>query len=101
MVGRRTRCVTVDYANDFHVDVVPYLERHGEKFITNRADDGFELTNPEGFNAWLDEKNRTTGGRLVKVIRLQPPLASRRIRELPGLDKVLQQEGVRRLLRNR
>jgi hypothetical protein len=70
MVSRRTRCVTVDYGNDFHVDVVPYLERHGEKFITNRKDDEFELTNPEGFNAWLDEKNRTTGSRLIKVIRL-------------------------------
>lgn len=71
MIHRRSRCVVVNYAGDFHVDVVPYLERHDEKFITNRNTDEFELTNPEGFNAWLDEKNRTTGGdRLIKVIRL-------------------------------
>lgn len=70
MVRRRTRCVVVDYAGDFHLDVVPYLDRHGEHYITNRADNRFELTNPEGFNAWLEDKNGTTAGRLVKVIRL-------------------------------
>lgn len=70
MVSRHTRCVKIDYANEFHIDVVPYIERHGEKFITNRLENRFELTNPEGFNAWLVEQNRTTSGRLVKVIRL-------------------------------
>ncbi|RUP05927.1 MAG: nucleotidyltransferase [Mycobacterium sp.] len=70
MVSRHDRCVKVDYANEFHIDVVPYLERHDEHFITNRVTNTYELTNPEGFNEWLDEKNRITGGRLVKVIRL-------------------------------
>src|SRR5579859_5758372 len=59
MVSRKTRCVTVDYAGDFHVDVVPYLERHSLKYVTNRHEDTFELTDPEAYNAWLDEKNRT------------------------------------------
>lgn len=67
---RRTRCVTINYAGDFHVDVVPYLERHHDKYITNRKEDDYELTNPEGYNAWLDEKDRTTSRHLVKVIRL-------------------------------
>ncbi len=70
MVSRRSRCVVVDYANEFHMDVVPYLERHGERYITNRNTNTFELTNPEGFNAWLEDQNRLTGGRLVNVIRL-------------------------------
>jgi Second Messenger Oligonucleotide or Dinucleotide Synthetase domain/Adenylyl/Guanylyl and SMODS C-terminal sensor domain len=70
MVSRHDRCVKVDYANEFHIDVVPYLERHDEHFITNRITNAYELTNPEGFNEWLDEKNRITGGRLIKVIRL-------------------------------
>jgi hypothetical protein len=70
MVSRRSRCVVVDYANEFHMDVVPYLERHGERYITNRNTNTFELTNPEGFNAWLEDQNRLTAGRLVKVIRL-------------------------------
>lgn len=70
MVSRHARCVKVDYANEFHIDVVPYVERHGEHYICNRDDDEFELTNPEGFNAWLDQQNQTTGGKLIKVIRL-------------------------------
>ncbi|WP_294181458.1 cyclic GMP-AMP synthase DncV-like nucleotidyltransferase [uncultured Schumannella sp.] len=70
MVSRHNRCVRIDYANEFHVDVVPYMERHGQHYITNRDDNLFELTNPEGYNAWLDERNRLANGRLVKVIRL-------------------------------
>jgi hypothetical protein len=70
-VNRRSRCVTVNYAGDFHMDVVPYLERHGEHYITNRNENQYERTNPEGFNAWLDDQNRITGGnRLIKAIRL-------------------------------
>ncbi|WP_440709874.1 SMODS domain-containing nucleotidyltransferase [Herbiconiux sp. YIM B11900] len=70
MVSRHDRCVKVDYANEFHIDVVPYLLRHGQNYITNRVTDEFELTNPEGYNAWLDEKNRLASGRLIKVVRL-------------------------------
>ncbi|MET9355578.1 cyclic GMP-AMP synthase DncV-like nucleotidyltransferase [Streptomyces sp. NPDC006617] len=70
MVSRHAHCVKVDYANEFHIDVVPYLERHGSHYVTNRDDDVFELTDPEGFNEWLDERNRIASGRLVKVIRL-------------------------------
>lgn len=69
-VSRKSRCVRVNYSGDFHIDVVPYLERHGERFITNRATNQYERTDPEGFNTWLDEQNRITSGRLVKVIRL-------------------------------
>lgn len=70
MASRHDRCVKVDYANEFHIDVVPYLERHGQHFITNRVTNEFELTNPEGFNDWLVERNRLASGHLVKVIRL-------------------------------
>jgi len=70
MVSRHCRCVKVNYAGDFHIDVVPYVERHGAHYITNRDDDVFELTNPEGFNAWLTGQDELTGGKLIKVIRL-------------------------------
>lgn len=69
-VSRKTRCVTVDYANDFHIDVVPYIERHGVRYVTNRHENSFELTDPERFTEWLDERNRITKHHFVKVIRL-------------------------------
>lgn len=73
-VTRKNRCVTVQYANECHVDVVPFLELAPEQFfITNRneGDDGaYEKTDPEGYTAWLDERNRITKGNLIKAIRL-------------------------------
>jgi Second Messenger Oligonucleotide or Dinucleotide Synthetase domain/Adenylyl/Guanylyl and SMODS C-terminal sensor domain len=69
LVSRRTRCVLVDYANEFHVDVVPYLIRTSGNFITNRNENVFELTNPEGYNDWLDGQNRTANGHLIEGIR--------------------------------
>jgi hypothetical protein len=68
--SRKTRCVTIKYANDFHLDIVPYLERHGEKYVTNRHKDLFELTDPERFTEWLDDKNRITKHHFIKVVRL-------------------------------
>ncbi|MBK0382874.1 hypothetical protein I5M32_07865 [Pedobacter sp. SD-b] len=69
-VSRKTRCVTINYANDFHIDIVPFIERHGDKYVTNRHDNTFELTNPEKYTEWLDERNRITKHHFVKVIRL-------------------------------
>jgi hypothetical protein len=69
MVSRKTRCVTVQYANDFHIDLVPYIERGGQLYITNRHENRFELTNPERFTEWLDEQNRITSGHLTAVMR--------------------------------
>lgn len=70
LVGRRTRCVVVNYANEFHVDVVPYLVRDDGHWITNRSENKLENTNPEGFNDWLDARDRITSRRLVEAIRV-------------------------------
>ena len=70
MISRKTRCVVAQYANGFHIDCVPYVERFGQTYITNRHENVFELTNPEGFNEWLEQQNRTANGHLVEVIRL-------------------------------
>ena len=73
-VTRKNRCVTVQYANDCHIDVVPFLElQDGDFHITNRneGEDGtYEQSDPTGYTSWLDERNRITGGNLIKSIRL-------------------------------
>ena len=68
MAHRRTRCVYIDYADPFHVDVVPYVE--SRKDITNNKTDDWEHTDPEGFTAWLEGKTRATGGRLPTILRI-------------------------------
>lgn len=71
---RKTRCVRIDYACDFHIDVVPYLERAGSHYITNRREpEGvgrFEVSDPETFTAWIDERQRLTNGNFIKTMRL-------------------------------
>lgn len=70
MRSRKKRCVTIDYAGDFHVDVVPFVNRYGTPYVTNRNTDQFEPAAPDEFTEWLEGKNRITNGNLVKVVRL-------------------------------
>ena len=66
----KTRCVTVDYAGDFHLDVVPRVTINGSHYICNRGDDTLEETDGTGYREWFNEKNRTTDGNLKRVVRL-------------------------------
>ena len=74
LAQRKTRCVRIDYVGDFHIDVVPYLQRGGSHYITNRSKpEGagrFELSDPERFTAWIDERQRVTNGYFIKTMRL-------------------------------
>jgi len=74
-VSRGTRCVELNYAGDFHLDIVPVIQEIGDNgrrfFVCNRSDDRFEETAPENYTAWLVEGNRFTGtNQLRKVSRL-------------------------------
>lgn len=66
----KTRCVTVDYAGDFHLDVVPRVTINGKHCVCNRTDNKFEETDGDGYREWFNEKNRITGGNLRRVVRL-------------------------------
>ena len=66
----KTRCVTVDYAGDFHLDVVPLVTVEGNHYVCNRHDNQFEETDGNGYRDWFNEKNRITGGNLKRVVRL-------------------------------
>lgn len=68
---RKCRCVRLTYANDCHVDIVPYLIfADGRQVIVHRDDDDWEDTNPDGFTQWMRDKDKIAGGNLRKVIRL-------------------------------
>ena len=66
----KTRCVTVDYAGDFHLDVVPRVIIKGKHYVCNRIDNKFEETDGNGYREWFNEKNRITDGNLKRVVRL-------------------------------
>jgi Second Messenger Oligonucleotide or Dinucleotide Synthetase domain len=72
-VELKTRCVRVTYANDCHVDLVPYVHVPGwfeHHFIVNRTANQFEDVNPAGFAEWMRGQDRIARGNLRKTIRL-------------------------------
>ena len=70
-VSRKTRCVTIDYAGNFHLDVVPCVEYGGIHYICNRQNKKYEKTDGDGYKKWLIEKNKIGGeNNLRKVTRL-------------------------------
>lgn len=71
IVHLSTRCVTIDYAGDFHLDVVPCVEYQGKFYVCNRVEKKYEQTDGDGYKKWFAEKNRITGNNLLrKVTRL-------------------------------
>ena len=70
-VHRRTRCVTLDYAGDFHLDVVPCIQgSDGTHEICNNKTDEFEPTDGTGYRDWFNGKSAMTIGHLKRVTRL-------------------------------
>lgn len=69
-VRLKTRCVTVDYAGDFHLDVVPRITDDGTHYIFNRIENEREETDGTGYREWFNDKNRITGGNLKRAVRL-------------------------------
>ena len=70
IVHRRTRCVVLDYAGEFHLDIVPCVEQNGETYICNRDENKFELTDGTGYRDWLSGKNTITNGNLKRATKL-------------------------------
>lgn len=72
----KTRCVTIDYAGDFHLDVVPVVvevefpANAGTYSVCNCKDDEFEPTDGDGYTEWWREQDAVTSGHLKKVTRL-------------------------------
>jgi len=66
----KTRCITIDYNSDFHVDLVPAIERDGQIFIFNKADNKPERTDGDGYAQWFEQQDANAGGYLVPVVRL-------------------------------
>ena len=71
MAKRNTRCVTLEYSGDFHLDIVPCVEKpDGRKYVCNFQTDEFEETDGTGYRDWLNDKTRITSGNLKRVTRL-------------------------------
>jgi hypothetical protein len=70
LVRARTRCVMLEYAGEFHLDVVPCVKQGPIPYIANRVTDEWEPTDPVGFTAWMQDHDERAGHNLVPSIRL-------------------------------
>lgn len=66
----KSRCVTLDYASDFHMDVVPCICKDGGYKIMDRNGNVFEKTDADGYAEWFVQKNNITKGNLVETVKL-------------------------------
>ena len=66
----KTRCVTVKYAGDFHIDLVPCIAKGGRDFICNRCENILEETDGTGFRDWFNRQSNITHGNLKPATRL-------------------------------
>ena len=76
MVKGNTRCVTIDYSGDFHLDIVPCIEYDNIHYICNKKDKKYEKMDGDRYKRWLVDKNKTVGDnnfrkttRLLKFLR--------------------------------
>lgn len=78
---RANRCVVIDYAGDFHLDIVPVIKRNPDEMdalwgeeteyaVCNRLDNVEEATDPVGYTDWLNRMDAAAEHHLHLVIRL-------------------------------
>ncbi len=67
----KTRCVTIDYESDFHIDIVPCIATENGLVIMNKETDDYEGTDGDGYAEWFEGQNKITKKNyLIKVVRL-------------------------------
>ena len=67
---RKTRCVTIDYAGEFHLDVVPRVTIQDQHYVCNRIKNKLEPTDGNGYRDWFNKQNRITGSNLKRAVRM-------------------------------
>lgn len=71
-VSKKTRCVRINYKNDFHVDLIPIIKliRRGKHlyFNCNSSNNEFERTDPEAYTNWWVSKNKNIGGNRLRLV---------------------------------
>ena len=70
IIKLRTRCVTVDFPGDFHLDLVPRITHNREHHICNKETNEPEITDGTGYRNWFSEKSRITKVNLKRAVRL-------------------------------
>lgn len=82
----RKRCVRLDYADGFHIDLVPFVRRANDlTYITHRTRNEFIFQDPPAFTSWFNNQQRDANGHLIRSVRLMKWLRDRSSSEIPSV----------------
>lgn len=91
MVQRLKRCVRLDYAGDFHMDILPAVaevDNTTRILVPDRALKDWKSSNPRGFARWFEQRGRAV--RVDKAASVEPLPAIQTVDEKSALQRVVQ-----------
>lgn len=92
LIERLNRCIRLNYANEFHLDILPacpdFGKNNGAVKVPDRKAQEWKDSNPKGYAGWFDQRSMTYKKYLEKVVE---PLPSQEPAESkPPLKRVVQ-----------
>ncbi len=91
MVKRLNRCVRLEYANEFHLDILPAVpdgEMGTRVKVPDRKAADWKPSDPKGYASWFEQRCRQM--RLDKAAQIAPLPAIQRVEEKAVLQRVVQ-----------
>ncbi len=96
MIEPKNRCVRINYANEFHMDILPacpnpsHFEFHGTHclIVPDRNLKDWKDSNPKGYALWFEEKAKKAAAKFRKSI--EPLPEQQTYEELETLQRVVQ-----------
>lgn len=96
MVRRKNRCIRLEYANDFHLDILPAFRDPsgppGALFVPDRKTRAWKASNPKGYAHWFETTEQLALGRVLDGIEPLPaPMTAPATPTLRRLVQLLKQ----------
>lgn len=67
----KDRCIQINYAGDFHVDIVPARTTQGDSIlIPSKREGDWIKTNPVGFKKWCDKQQIRHDGKFQSIVKI-------------------------------
>jgi hypothetical protein len=92
LIQRKNRCIRLDYANEFHLDILPACpdsqKNNGCVKVPDRKDRDWKDSNPRGYAEWFEGRSRQFETMLKAAVEPLPP--NEPVNNKPPLKRVVQ-----------
>lgn len=94
MIERKNRCIRLNYANEFHMDVLPAaphgIENSGKVKVPDRKAEEWKDSNPKGYAEWFEGRTVTFRLFAAKAENVDPLPDMEETERKPPLKKAVQ-----------